>query len=108
MPTIKNNISKAGKHSQRAGLRWLLIIGILFCELLSHTWIRTANTQAMIRITQAEKQILKDTSYQRALLLEIDRLKSEDRIRRIAQSRLNLIIDTGKNTRYLSKESDNG
>ncbi|MCP4575894.1 MAG: cell division protein FtsL, partial [Deltaproteobacteria bacterium] len=25
----------------RAGLRWLALILILFCELMAHTWVRT-------------------------------------------------------------------
>ncbi len=105
---IKNNISKAPKMPQRVGYRWLFIIGVIFAELLVHAWVRTETTQTMIRISQAEKLGLKNTGYQRALSLEIDRLKSEDRIRRIAETRLNLIKDTGTNTLYLPKAADNG
>ena len=104
----KTNHHKTHKMPRRAGFRWLLIIGILFCELLAHTWIRTESRHAKIRITQAEKQILKRSRYQRALMLEIDRLKSEDRISRIARTRLNLIKDTGENTLYLPTRTDNG
>ncbi len=105
---IKNNISRHRKKPQRAGFRWLFIIGVLFCLLLAHAWVRTEATQTMIRISQAEKKMMDALSYQRALALEIDRLKSEERINRIAQARLNLVRDTGKKTYYLTQDGDNG
>lgn len=106
--TVKNNIPKRHRQPQRIGFRWFFIIGALFVLLLIHTGIRTEATHTMIRISQAEKKMMEALSYQRALSLEIDRLKSEERISRIAQSKLNLVKDTGQNTHYLAKDGDNG
>lgn len=104
----KKNSSRKSIEPQRAGFRWLFVICVLFCLFLVHAWIRTEATQTMIRITEAEKKLRKGISYQRALYLEIDRLKSEDRIRRIARSKLNLVRDTGENTLYLAGGDGNG
>ena len=101
--TIKNNIHKEKAVPQTAGFRWLIVISIIFCELLAYAWVRTETTQTMLRISKAEKHLMKNQSYQTALSLEIERLKSEDRITRIAISRLNLFRDLGNNTYYLSK-----
>lgn len=108
MMAVKNNIPARRTRSHQNGFRWLMIISIVFCGLLTHTWIRTESTQTMIRISEAEKKLLKMLSYQKELSLEIDHLKSEDRIRRIARSRLDLLRDIGENTHYISMGSDNG
>ncbi len=102
---IKNNISKKVTAQQSAGFKRLIAISIIFCELLVYAWVRTETTQTMLRISKAERRLMKNQSYQTALSLEIDRLKSEDRITRIATSRLNLFKDSGNSTYYLSKES---
>ncbi|MCF6246599.1 MAG: cell division protein FtsL [Desulfobacula sp.] len=102
--TIKNNISKKTSPPQSAGFRWIIVISIIFCELLAYTWVRTETTQTMLRISKAERNLIKNQSYHTALVLEIDRLKSEDRITRIATSRLNLFKDSGDSTYYLSKD----
>ncbi len=102
---IKNNISKKQVVPQTAGFRWLIVISIIFFELLCYAWVRTETTQTMLRISKAERRLIENQSYQTALLLEIDRLKSEDRITKIASSKLNLSRDLGTNTYYLSKDS---
>ncbi len=89
---------------QSTGFKWLVVISIIFCELLGYAWVRTESTQTMLRISKAERRLIENQSYQTALLLEIDRLKSEDRITRIAISRLNLSRDSGNSTYYLSKD----
>jgi hypothetical protein len=50
-----------------------------------------------------EQEILvKKTSYRKALSVERDRLKSDNRITRIAKTRLNLFTDTANQIIYLS------
>lgn len=105
---IKNKIPKKQLPPPRAGFRWLFVIVVLFSLLLIHAWVRTETTQTMIRITEIEKSLLDATRYQRELQLEIDSLRSEERIRRIAIGQLNLVRDNGENTHYLEKGSDNG
>ncbi len=101
---IKNNIPKKIVVPQKEGFRWLIVISIIFCELLAYAWVRTEATQTMLRISEAQRRLMKNQSYQTALLLEIDRLRSEDRITKIATSHLNLFRDSGNSTYYLSKD----
>ncbi len=86
----------------RAGLRWLALILVLFCELMAHTWVRTESTQSILRISKAQTEIHKKMSYRKALGLELDRLKSDARITRIARTRLGLSTDIFNQTIYLS------
>ncbi len=85
----------------RAGLRWLALILILFCELMAHTWVRTESTQSILRISKNQAEIHKRLSYRKALGLELDRLKSDSRITRIARSRLGLSTDIFNQTIYM-------
>jgi len=100
--TIKNNISPKNVQPQKAGFIWLAIIGLIFCEFLGYTWIRTESTQTILRVSAAQAVYIDKTSYQKALSLERDRLKSDDRITGIAKTRLNLSIDTLDQTIYFS------
>ena len=87
------------------GLKWVLIISLLFGELLLHTWVRTGATQVTLEISQAQSRLADLLSYQRELTLERDRLKSDDRIIRIARSQLGLTDDVFNKTVYLKKEN---
>jgi cell division protein FtsL len=104
MMTVKNNISKQHLPPQRAGFRWLAVIIVLFCELLAYTWVRTESTQTILRMSRAQEVYREKTSYNKALSVERDRLNSDDRITRIAKTRLNLSSDTLEQTVYLSGE----
>ncbi len=99
---IKNNIPKKESQSQGNGLIWILLISLIFCELLSYTWIRTESTQMILRVSKNQKALMKKQSYQKALIVERDRLKSDDRITRIAKTQLNLSTDTSHQTIYLA------
>ena len=100
--TIKNNISKIAIPPQNVGFRWFVIICLIFCELLVYTWIRTESTQTILRVSKAQAAHIKETSYHNALSVERDRLKSDERITRIAKTRLNLSTDTLNQTIYFS------
>ena len=86
------------------GSLWLLIIFILFAELMVYTWIRTESTQVLLRISKAEEHLLEKRSYHKTLLAEMEWLKSDARITRIARNRLNLSTVTMEQTIYLSGE----
>jgi len=101
---IKNNIFKMQRQPQSIGFRWLFIICLIFCELLAYTWVRTESTQTILRVSKAQETLIKKRSYHKALSLERDRLKSGDRITRIAKTRLNLSSDTLTQTIYLPGE----
>jgi hypothetical protein len=98
--TIKNNITRKIIQPKKAGFHWFVIISIIFCELLTYTWIRTESTQTILQISSTQKLLTKKTSYQKALSIERDRLKSDDRITRIARTRLNLLTATLGQTIY--------
>lgn len=102
----KNRTNQKQIKPQRVGFRWLLIICILFCELLFYTWIRTESIHATIRVSRYRDSLAQKISYFKALSVEHDRLRSDDRITRIAKTRLNLLTDTSKQTIYLP--GDNG
>lgn len=85
--------------------KWLVLILILFGELMGHTWVRTESTQTILRISQAQAGIAKKLSYRNALAVERDRLKSDDRITRIARTHLNLSTDISLQTIYLSGDA---
>lgn len=104
--TIKNNISKKHLPPQRVGFRWLAVISILFCELLVYTWVRTESTQTILRISRAQEVQSQKISYRKALSVERDRLKSDDRIIQIAKTRLNLSTGTLNQTIYFSGDEN--
>lgn len=100
--TIKNSIPQKVSPPKKAGFRWFVIITIIFCELLAYTWVRTESTQTILRVSRAQEAFTKKASYHNALSVERDRLKSDDRITRIAKTRLNLSTDTLNQTIYIA------
>lgn len=98
------NRKKEAIAYQKPGYRWLLVLFILFIELTVHIWIRTESTQTMMHISHAQTQLTKLESYTKALSLEKDRLKSDERITRIARIRLGLSEDILDRTVYLNGE----
>ena len=98
---LKNNIKKEIIQPQKNGFKWVIIISIIFCELFTYTLVRTESTQTILRTFDIRKEIAQKISYQKELLIERERLKSDDRITMIAKTRLNLITDTLSQTIYL-------
>ncbi|HKL81421.1 MAG TPA: cell division protein FtsL, partial [Desulfobacter sp.] len=70
---------------------------------ICNAWIRSESSQAMIMITRTESQIRDMADYRQALSVELERLKSEARITRIARTRLSLTPDIFNQTIYLPK-----
>jgi hypothetical protein len=99
MVNAKANTQKT--ISEHTGLRWIMIIGFIFCELFVYTWVRTQPIRSTMELTQANQNILKKLSYAKALSIERDRLKSDKRIITIAKTRLNLLTDTTNRVIYL-------
>ena len=87
----------------RKELRWVILIIVLAVELICNAWIRSESSQAMIIIAKTESQIRDMADYRQALSVELERLKSEARITRIARTRLGLTPDIFNQTIYLSK-----
>ncbi|WP_321495533.1 cell division protein FtsL [uncultured Desulfobacter sp.] len=100
MNTPKNQIYS---FQSQKGLWWFLLIVLLAAELICNAWIRSESSQAMIMIARTESRIRDLANYRQALSVELERLKSEARITRIAHTRLGLTSDTFDQTIYLPK-----
>lgn len=103
---VNNNIRTKAVRPRRRGLKWLCIISIIFIEMLAYTWVRTESTQTVLRISHAKEMYADKTAYHKALMVEKDRLKSDERITQIAKSRLDLTSNTFERTIYLNGKED--
>jgi len=77
---------------------WMTVMFIFIAELLFYTWCRVQNVQhgyAISREDHNQKQLI---AYQNNLKIELARLKSPDRIARIAKQQLGLIMPTTDKT----------
>jgi cell division protein FtsL len=77
---------------------WMTVMVIFIGELLFYTWCRVQNVRYgydISRETQNQQQL---TAYQNSLKIELARLKSPDRIARIAKQQLGLIMPTTEKT----------
>jgi hypothetical protein len=99
---VKNNTAKKTNTQHKSGFPWIIIICLIFCELLTYTWIRTESTHTILQISRSLDEYTQKASYTKALLLERERLNSDDRITRIARTRLHLTSDTIEQTVYLT------
>lgn len=87
----------------QTGLLCFFLIIVLAAELICNAWIRSESNQAMIMIAKTENRIQDLADYRQALGVEIERLKSDTRITRIARTRLGLAPDIFNETIYLPK-----
>jgi cell division protein FtsL len=86
-----NKTAKAGSRSLKSVAGYLLLLSIFIAELLIYTWCR-------VQYVQVGYQITKETARQQQLLalrdklrIEHARLKSPQRIAKIAKEQLGLI-----------------
>lgn len=99
---VKNNISKKHKKPQSRGLSWIFMIGLLFIQLFAYTWVRTESTQTILNISKLQGDLAGKQALNKALEVERDRLESDDRIIRIAKTKLELLPETSVETIYLA------
>lgn len=71
---------------------WVLILFVFICQLLAYTWCRVQNVRRGYEITEAQAEYRRLTAAQKGLKIELARLKSPDRIARIATGRLGLVM----------------
>ncbi|MDX2446990.1 MAG: cell division protein FtsL [Desulfobacterales bacterium] len=77
---------------------WMVMMFIFILELFFYTWCRVQNVQNGYEISREahnNKQLL---VYQNSLRIELARLKSPDRIAKIAKQQLGLIMPTTEKT----------
>ena len=101
---LKNNIPKTYKKPPSRGLFWIFMICVVFIQLFAYTWVRTESTQTMLHISKMQGQLANKQTLNKALEVERDRLESDDRIIRIAKTKLGLLPETNVQTIYLSGE----
>ena len=77
---------------------WMFLMAIFIMELLFYTWCRVQNVNHGYEIskeTQARRQL---TAYQNNLKIELARLKSPDRIAKIAREQLGMMMPSTDRT----------
>ena len=85
---VKKNIIK--KEIKKVPGRWLVLVVLLICELFIYTAVRVDCTRNRYQIFLAQEAQKSAQTYQRELVIELDRLGTPERIAKIARSRLNL------------------
>lgn len=96
----KNNKKQKGRPSR--GLFWIFIISLVFSQLFAYTWIRTESTHLLLDISKRQDELAQKQAMNKALEVERDRLESDDRIIRIAKTKLELLPETSVPTVYLA------
>ena len=77
---------------------WIVLISVFIAELLVYTWSRVQCMRVGYEISaEADKQS-ELTAVRKKLSIELERLKSPDRLSRIAKERLNLSTPTPEQT----------
>ena len=71
---------------------WLIIMVVFISELLLYTWCRVQCVQIKYEIAKSEKIKNKRLTMQNNLKIEYARLKSPERIVRIARNKLGLVM----------------
>lgn len=86
---MKKQKGDIDKNRRRTGL-YILIMAIFIAELLFYTWCRVQCISTGYKINQALDQQKQLLVMQSRLKIESERLKSPDRIARIAREKLGL------------------
>jgi hypothetical protein len=86
-----NKRVKKPQQLQHAGL-WALVMGIFIIELLVYTWFRVQCTQIGYEINRATETQKRQIALQNNLKIELARLKSPERMVKIATDNLNLVM----------------
>ena len=74
----------------------LILMGIFLCEMLIYTWCRVQCTQVGYEISRASGEQEKLTVVQKKLQVELARLKSPERLAKIAESYLGLKMPSSR------------
>jgi cell division protein FtsL len=69
---------------------WLVFLVLFICELFIYTGIRVDCTRNRFQISRAQEAGKRARTYQKELIIELDRLGAPERIAKIARTRLGL------------------
>jgi len=75
---------------------WLFIMSVFIAELLLYTWCRVQYVRIGYEISNVTKNNSNLLTLQRNLKIELARLKSPERIEKIAKQQLELVTPTPK------------
>ena len=87
---------KAPRHIQRLKTMgiWMMLMSIFIAELLVNTWYRVQCIRVGYEISDIADQQAELIAVKKKLRIELERLKSPERIAWIAKERLNLATPT--------------
>ena len=86
-----NKRKRRPQQLQHAGW-WALLMGIFIAELFVYTWFRVQCTQIGYEINRAAETQKRQIALQNSLKIEMARLKSPERIVKIATEKLGLVL----------------
>jgi cell division protein FtsL len=85
-----NRKSNSGRRLKGMGI-WILILSLFISELLGYTWSRVQCIGIGYEISRGNEKRARLVTVQKNLTIELARLRSPERIARIARERLGLI-----------------
>ena len=85
------------QNLKKTGL-WFIIMSMFILELFFYTWCRVQNVHFGYEISNEMNLQKKLTTYQNNLKIELARLKSPERIIKIATQQLGLVMPTAEKT----------
>lgn len=80
--------------SKATGFWVMVIMSVFICQMLCYTWCRVQNTRRGYEITRLQSETQQLNLVQKSLQIELARLKSPDRLARIAKEKLGLVTPT--------------
>ena len=88
---------KNSKRLKITGL-WIVMLSLFLGELFFYTWCRVNNVRLGYEVAQETKKKANLIAYQENLKIELARLKSPERIARIAREQLGLSMPRADQT----------
>lgn len=90
------------RNNWRTAGTWILLMVLFMMQLLVYTWCRVQCVRVGYEISQESDNYQKLISIQNSLKIELERLKSPQRIASIAQYQLGMITPTSQQTRMIA------
>ncbi len=88
----------APAHKAKLTGVWMILMTIFIMELLFYTWCRVQNVNYGYEISKETQDQRQLTAYQNNLKIELTRLKSPDRIAKIAKEQLGMMMPSTDRT----------
>jgi cell division protein FtsL len=89
---------KGKQRNPKVTIAWLVVMFAFIAELLFYTWCRVQYVQVKYEIQEHTTRIRKLSAMQDNLKIELARLKSPQRISKIAREQLGLVTPSPKQT----------